>query len=297
MSHSSQLPPAQASSPERVFKRGATLVVIRNEDCVSGVKTLPRPIDVIVTSPPYNLGIAYRQYDDSVSRDLYLAWMSEWAAAMKDALADDGSLFLNVAGKPRDPLVPFEVLDIVCRHFRLQNVIHWVKSIAIPKQDVGDYPGILGDVSVGHYKPLNSPRYLNDCHEYIFHLTKTGDVALDRLAVGVPYQDKSNIGRWKRASRDIRCRGNTWFIPYATIRDRAKDRPHPASFPVKLPTMCVKLHGLHKTRLVVDPFLGIGPSAVACLRLGVDFVGFEIDKTYFDQACAAVEAELAPANG
>ncbi len=296
MSQTTKRAPIQAS-PERVFRQGGASAVIRNEDCVAGVKTLARPIDVIVTSPPYNLGTAYGQYDDCVSRDLYLAWMGEWAAAMKEALADDGSLFLNVGGKPSDPLVPFEVLNVVCRHFRLQNVIHWVKSIAIPKEDAGDYPGILGDVSVGHYKPLNSRRYLNDCHEYIFHLTKTGDVTLDRLAVGVPYQDKSNIGRWKRARRDVRCRGNTWFIPYATIRDRAKDRPHPASFPVKLPGMCVKLHGLHKTGLVVDPFLGIGSSAVACLRLGVDFVGFEIDRTYFDEACAALEAELARSGG
>jgi len=279
--------------PERRFERGRTTIILRNEDCLRGVAALGRPVDVIVTSPPYNLGIRYGRYDDSVSRETYLAWMAEWAAAMKEALSDDGSLFLNVAGKPTDPMVPFEVLNVVSRYFKLQNVIHWVKSIAISKEDAGDYPNILGDITVGHYKPIHSPRFLNDCHEYIFHLSKTGRVPLDRLAVGVPYQDKSNVGRWPGASRDLRCRGNTWFIPYETIHDRAAQRPHPASFPVKLPTMCVKLHGLQRARLVVDPFLGIGPSAVACLRLGVDFVGFEIDRVYFDQACAAVEAELA----
>ncbi len=282
-----------APKTERIYARGPNSIVLRREDCLVGAGRLGRPADVIVTSPPYNIGVAYGRYDDSISRDHYLAWMGEWAAAMSRALAGDGSLFLNVAGKPSDPLVPFEVLETVRRHFKLQNVIHWIKSIAISKEDVGDYPGIVGDVSVGHFKPLNSRRFLNDCHEYIFHLTKSGGVSLDRLAVGVPYQDKSNVGRWKGVAADVRCRGNTWFIPYATIRDRVKDRPHPASFPVKLPMMCVKLHGLARTKLVVDPFLGIGPSAVACLRLGVDFVGFEIDEQYFEQACAAVEAELA----
>lgn len=270
-------------------------MTLRLEDCLDGLKKLAQPVDVVVTSPPYNLGIDYGRYNDSVSRERYLDWMDQWAATVKEALAGAGSLFLNIAGKPTDPMVPFQVLEVMARHFKLQNTIHWVKSIAIPKQDIGDYPHILGDVSVGHYKPLNSPRYLNDCHEFIFHLTKTGDVPVDRLAVGVPYQDKSNVGRWKRPAGDLRCRGNTWFIPYETITDRAKDRPHPASFPVKLPSMCVLLHGLSRTKLVVDPFLGIGPSAVACLRLGVDFVGFEIDEVYFEQACAAVEAEAAPA--
>jgi len=80
-------------------------------------------------------------------------------------------------------------------------VIHWIKSIAISQDDVGDYPGIEGDVAVGHYKPINSKRFINDCHEYIFHFTHKGNVRLDRLAVGVPYQDKSNIDRW--AEKDV----------------------------------------------------------------------------------------------
>jgi len=279
-------------APRRVFEAGSARIVLENDDCLAGLARLDRPVDVVVTSPPYNLGVDYRNYNDSISREAYLAWMSEWAAAVRKVLAPSGSVFLNVAGKPSDPLVPFQVLEVMVRHFKLQNVIHWIKSISISKEDVGDYPGITGDVSVGHYKPVNSPRYLNDCHEYIFHLTLTGNVPLDRLAVGVPYQDKSNVGRWKSAGRDLRCRGNTWFIPYRTIRSRERQRPHPASFPVKLPTMCVKLHGLDRARLVVDPFLGIGNSAVACSKLGLDFVGFEIDRAYYEKACQAVEAAV-----
>ncbi len=277
----------------RAYQAGPATIDLRNADCLSGVRDLARPVDVVVTSPPYNIGVGYREYDDHIDRSHYLAWMDEWARAMSGVLAAEGSLFLNVGGKPSDPMVPFQVLEVMTRHFVLQNVIHWIKSIAISREDAGDYPNITGDVSVGHFKPISSRRFLNDCHEYIFHLTKTGTVPIDRLAVGVPYQDKSNVDRWKRPGRDLRCRGNTWFIPYETIRSREKDRPHPASFPVKLPAMCILLHGLDRVKLVLDPFLGIGPSAVACVRLGVDFVGFEIDSTYFAQACAAVEAELA----
>ena len=267
----------------------ASVSTLHHEDCLAGMRThLQRgSVDVVVTSPPYNLGIDYGQYDDSISRKDYLGWLGEWAVVVKDVLNDNGSVFLNIGSKPSDPSVPFQVLAEMQKHFALQNVIHWIKSIAIEKADVGDYPGISKDIAVGHFKPINSPRFINDCHEYIFHLTKQGHVGLDRLAVGVEYQDKSNVARWSK-KQDKRCRGNTWFVPYKTIKSRAGQRPHPATFPVKIPEMCIRLHGLSKTKLVLDPFLGIGHSALACANLGVNFVGFEIDPEYFKTACDVV---------
>ena len=119
-------------------------------------------------------------------------------------------------------------------------------------------------VSRGHFKPISSRRFLNDCHEYIFHLTPTGHTPVDRLALGVPYADKSNIARWSHTGgSDRRCRGNTWFIPYKTISRREKDRPHPATFPVELAANCIRLHGVKKNLTMLDPFLGIGNSAIA----------------------------------
>ena len=264
------------------------------EDCVTG---MPRhletgSVDVVVTSPPYNLGTQYGSYDDTVERTDYVSWMGEWGSAVSDALSDEGSLFLNIGGKPSDPWGPFEVLLKLREHFELQNVIHWVKSIAILKEDVGRYPGITGNVSVGHYKPINSPRYVNDCHEYIFHLTKQGNTKLDRLAIGVEYQDKSNVARWGGVKEDRRCRGNTWFVPYRTIQSRDKHRPHPATFPIKIPRMCVQLHGVERTRRVLDPFLGIGHSALAAAELGIDFVGFETDTDYCAQSRSAIEEAM-----
>jgi site-specific DNA-methyltransferase (adenine-specific) len=266
-----------------------------NEDCITGMRTrlAPGSVDAIVTSPPYNLGTSYKGYDDTMAREDYLQWIDRWAAAAAETLNEDGSLFLNIGGKPSNPWGPFEVLVELRKHFTLQNVIHWVKSIAIQKEDVGRYPGITGNVSVGHYKPINSPRYINDCHEYIFHLTKSGSISLDRLAIGVEYQDKSNISRWGGADRpDRRCRGNTWFVPYKTIKSRDKQRPHPATFPVKIPKMCLQLHGVEHTGLVLDPFMGIGNTAVACAELGLSCVGFEIEKDYCAQAAQFVQAAI-----
>ena len=289
---------ATPSASFAVEVRGRRIEVI-NGDCLEGMRARLRPgsVDVVVTSPPYNLGTAYTGYDDSIARGDYLSWTGEWGAVVGEILSDRGSFFLNIGGKPSQPWGPFEVLHRLRDHFELQNVIHWVKSIAIRKEDVGRYPGIDSNVSVGHYKPINSPRYVNDCHEYIFHLTKGGDVELDRLALGVEYQDKSNIRRWGGGERaDLRCRGNTWFVPYRTIQSRDKQRPHPAAFPVKIPKMCVQLHGTARARVVVDPFLGIGNSAVACVELGdIDFVGFETDAEYCNQSRVAVEEAVAQA--
>jgi site-specific DNA-methyltransferase (adenine-specific) len=255
-------------------------------DCLEGMRQFigDGEVDVIVTSPPYNLGIKYNSYDDSVSRAQYLDWMDDVAKECKRVLSDVGSFFLNIGYTPKDPWVAWEVAFRFRKHFVLQNVVHWIKSIAIPKDDVGKYPNIQGDIAVGHFKPVNSERFVNKCHEYIFQFTKNGKVGVDKLAIGVPYQDKSNIGRWKTAVRDIRDRGDTWFIPYETICSRKKQRPHPSTFPPKLPEMCIKLHGLEKTKLVLDPFMGIGNTAVACLRLGVDYIGFEIDESYVETA-------------
>jgi len=258
-------------------------------DCLEGMELMDeRSVDVIVTSPPYNIGKPYNSYHDRKPRDQYLDWMESVAMACKRVMKDDASLFLNVGGTPSDPWIPFDVAQRFRKHFVLQNVIIWVKSIAIPREDMGDYPHIKGDLAVGHYKPVNSRRFHHNCFEHIFHFTKRGDVELDKLAIGVPYQDKTNIGRWRSATKDLRDRGNVWFIPYETILE---SRPHPSVFPVKLPEMCIRDHGLQKVDLVLDPFMGIGTTAVACVRLGVDFIGFEIDPTYVKIAEERISAE------
>ncbi len=248
-------------------------------------------VDAIVTSPPYNIGIGYSTYRDDLPREDYLAWTDRWAREAKRCLAAKGSLFLNVGVRPKEPWAAWELAGIFRRHFALQNVIHWIKSISISKRDVGNYPGITQDVTVGHYKPINSDRYVNDQHEYIFHLTHTGEVELDRLAIGVPYQDASNAGRWKKGGGGLHCRGNTWFVPYPTIKYRAKDRPHPASFPAALPERCLRLHGLVSIRRVMDPFMGLGSTALAAARLGLDVIGFDVDEAYLEVARNRLMAE------
>ena len=255
-------------------------------------KISPGSIDVIVTSPPYNLGIPYRSYQDKLPEKSYLQWTDTWVNGASRALEKMGSLFLNVGNKPTQPWTALDVAAEARRYLILQNTIHWVKSIAIDKELTSAQVDLERNLAVGHYKPINSDRFLNDCHEFIFHFTPTGRTTLDRQAIGVPYQDPSNITRWKVTNRGVRCRGNTWFIPYKTIQNRKRDRPHPATFPPLLPIYCLKLHGLKRIQLVMDPFMGLGSTAVACAELGINFIGIEMDRTYLDKAVERVKEIL-----
>jgi site-specific DNA-methyltransferase (adenine-specific) len=286
--------PTPSPAPHTALAAGRATLRFFLGDCLDVMSALPaQSVSVIVTSPPYNLGVGYRTYDDSLPRSEYLAWTSTWVEAAARVLAPDGSLFLNVGAKPTDPWGPMDVAQVARAHLRLQNTIHWIKSIVIEKEVAGKAAALDQDLAVGHYKPINSPRFVNDCHEFIFHFTPEGRTPLDRRAIGVAYQDPSNIARWRTGGENLRCRGNAWFIPYDTIQSRDKERPHPASFPPRIPEYCLRLHGLSRLQLVMDPFLGLGSAAVACAKLEVDFAGVEIDGHYLEEAVERIRRMVA----
>lgn len=286
-------------SPRRLPKPDVTLRGARSTlrfyhaDSLVLLARLPVGVaDVVITSPPYNLGVRYRSYSDTLPHAGYLEWTNLWVAAVSRVLQRKGSLFLNVGTKPTRPWTAIDIAQEARQHLKLQNTIHWIKSIVIEQDAAGRRAALDRDLAVGHYKPINSDRFLHDCHEYVFHLTPDGNTPLDRLALGVSYQDPSNVTRWQAAADGLRCRGNTWFIPYETIQNRDRDRPHPATFPPKLPKSCLRLHGLRRVRTALDPFMGLGSTAVACAELGVDFIGIEMDRGYLDEAVSRARAAL-----
>jgi site-specific DNA-methyltransferase (adenine-specific) len=254
-------------------------------DCVAGMNNLPEnSIDIVVTSPPYNIGMKYKSYRDNLAPSEYIKWSIEWMRAVKRVLKPDGSFFLNIGAAPSSQLMPHQIAIEFCKELELQNTFHWVKSISVETTE-GEF------VTSGHFKPINSKRYVTDCHEYVFHFTKTGSVSLNRLSIGVPYKDKSNIGRWKHTSgADKRCRGNTWFIPYKTIHRRDIQRPHPATFPVQLAKNCILLHGVAHEMTVMDPFVGLGNAALAAYECGISkFIGFDIELDYLNYSQESIE--------
>ena len=250
--------------------------IIYNQDCVEGMLSMPAgSVDIVVTSPPYNLNIKYGKYKDDLPRESYLKWLHDVFSAINHCLKDDGHFFLNMGYSNIDPWVGMDVANVARESFVLQNNISWVKSIHV------------NDKTSGHFKPINSNRFTCPTWEHLFHFTKTGKVEVDRLAVGVPYEYYEGNIRGKNTAEtkpNLRDKGNCWFVPYETISNRIKHRgKHPATFPIALIEQCIKFSGV-KNGLLVDPFIGSGTSAIAAIRQNVDYIGFDIDQDYIDFA-------------
>jgi DNA modification methylase len=76
--------------------RTGKTIQLYNSDCLKGVDIFPdNYFDVIVTSPPYNLGISYDVYDDKIPREKYLEWIKKVAIKIKQKMKRNGSFFLN----------------------------------------------------------------------------------------------------------------------------------------------------------------------------------------------------------
>jgi site-specific DNA-methyltransferase (adenine-specific) len=274
---------------EQIWKVGDQRVVLA--DCLPILSSIRSGlIDVVVTSPPYNLDVGYDLHNDRIPRESYLTWLGQRFTELYRALKPDGSFFLNIngSGTADDLLLPRAIADqAFAAGFLPQNEIVWVKAIEVD--------GVIR----GHVKPVNSPRYLTRMFEKILHLTKHGDVSLDKLAIGLEYADKSNLGRHNKSQADptidkpdSRDRGNVWVIPYATVQSKTGKFDHPTGFPVELPTWCIKLHGLRPDLVVLDPFAGTGTTLVAAQALGVQGIGIEISRKYAETAVQRLPAAV-----
>lgn len=226
-------------------------------------------VDAVVTSPPYNIGADYIGSTDK--RSDYAEWTAQW---VKEAVrVSRNGLMLNIGSKVSSRGALYRALSAITNVAAIQNEIIWVKSITI------------GEVTYGHFKPVNSARYTNNTHELILHVVKR-TVDIDKLAIGVPFTDKSNISRFSgNGGNDLRCRGSVWFVPYPT---RTEKLPHPATFPVTLAEMMIKFIAASS---VLDPFAGSGSTAVACANLGVGFSGCDISEFYVKLANERIENE------
>ncbi|MDA4112130.1 MAG: site-specific DNA-methyltransferase [Thaumarchaeota archaeon] len=214
-------------------------------------------IQVCVTSPPYFRNKKYEtQYSTYPEYRRYLIGI--WKEVNR-VLADSGLLFVNIGNSFDNQFKSHEVArDVVDLGFHFVQPVIWVK---------------------GHHSPVQGETHLNHLYEHIFIFSKTEGYSLNRLAIGVPYKDKSNIGRWKIAKQDLRCRGDVWHINYETVQKHS-EKMHDAIFPKMLPEMCIKLASKRKSDRILDPFLGSGTTILAASELGRKSIGYEINPSY-----------------
>ena len=137
-----------------------------------------------------------------------------------------GSLFLNVGSKPTDPWTALDVAQAARPHLQLQNTLHWVKSIAIDRDAAG---GARAGPRPGG-RATTSRSTARGSSTTATSSSSTSRRRAGRRStgwrVGVPYQDESNITRWRGAGGGRRCRGNTWFLP---VRHHPEPRRGPAA--------------------------------------------------------------------
>ena len=239
---------------------------IFHADSITHLPTMsPGIVDVVITSPRYNFGKNYGpDVTDKTPMDAYFNEMTALAGGIKHVLKDDGLLFLNVGTNAANPLHDADVAQAFkAAGLVLQERIVWIKA----------------DEDGGHFTPINSKCYLNNLWESLFIFSKTGRIELDRLAIGVPYLDETNIKRWKHGQA-VHCRGDVWKIPYQTIQNRAEERDgHEATFPRLLVERCLRLAEKGRKGLnVLDPCCGTGTVPCIAVELGHNGVGIDLSE-------------------
>jgi site-specific DNA-methyltransferase (adenine-specific) len=241
----------------------AARITIKHGDCLAVLQTMPEAsVDCIVTSPPYNLGKPYNVHDDRMPEAAYLGWQGNVAMESRRVLKPGGHLFLNIGWNTRHPMRSIDVLLAYRPYYVLQNMIAWVKSLAIdgsalPDGDLKTLPALkawlervglptsgkdgvairrglcealrtdMHERTIGHMPSLNSEFFVNPGWEHIWHLSPTGRSPIDRQAIGVPYVWKDQPARFGHG-RDVHCRGDAWQIPYDTIQNKDERFHHPS---------------------------------------------------------------------
>ena len=94
------------------------------------------------------------------------------------------------------------------------------------------------------------------------------------------YKENLRHNKSVETKPNLRDKGNCWFIPYETRQTKLERGRHQATFPVRLVEDCLKLTGT--TGTVLDPFMGTGTTAVAAVKLGWKYSGYEIDEEYVE---------------
>ena len=217
---------------------------IHNMDCVEGMKLISdNSIDCIITSPPYNFDMAYKEYKDKRAWEDYREWLrTVWKESYR-ILKSGGRLIVNIQPLFSDyiPTHHYISTDIINCGFLWKAEFLWEKNNYNCKY-----------CSWGSWKSPSAP-YIKYTWEFIEVFCK----------------DKY-IHKGKKEDIDITADEFKKFVlakwSIAPER-RMKEFNHPAMFPEELPYRCIKLF-TYKNDIVLDPFIGVGTTAVVAKKWG-----------------------------
>ena len=216
-------------------------------------------IDLIVTSPPYNVDIKYNSHNDTMSYVDYLTFTREWLTKCYALLRDDGRFCLNI---PLDKNKGGQ-----------QSVCADITTIA--KQAGFNYHStiIWNEQNISRRTAWGS--WLSAAAPYVI-------APVEVIVILYKKDWKKTSG--SRESDITRKEFIEWTNGVWNFMGESKKRVgHPAPFPPELPRRCIKLFSFLGDT-VLDPFLGSGSTLLACLRTGRKGIGVEIDEKYCELA-------------
>jgi len=210
-------------------------------------------VHLMVTSPPYNVT---KEYDADLSLDEYLRLLGKVFAETYRVLVDGGRACVNVANLGRKPYIPLS--DYISRlmiemGFQMRGEIIWHKRA-----------GAGVSMAWGSWQSASNP-VLRDVHEYILVFSK-GAFNRPKTDRQVDTITKKQFIKWTKS---------VWTMN----PESAKKVGHPAPFPIELPFRLIQLYTF-KGDVVLDPFMGSGTTAIAALRAGRRYIGYETNPEY-----------------
>ena len=211
-------------------------------------------VDLIITSPPYNVG---KEYEDSLTDAQYKRFLYDAFEECRRVMKDDARICINITGSGRNPYKPLH---------------HWVGAIMdrlkfVMRGDIVWDKGASGrgGTAWGSWKSASNPT-LRDNHEFILVYSKKD---MKKEAKG---EDTISPLDFTRATAGM------W-----RIQTESSNIGHPAPFPVQLPLRLMELYSF-KDEVVLDPFMGSGTTALACIRADRKFIGYELEPKYINLA-------------
>lgn len=279
--------------PDVGVKNTATLELDRiiHGNCLDILKTLPdASIDLIFTSPPYadNRKATY----NGVPIGQYVEWFLPISAELKRVLKPEGSFVLNIKERTANGERQTYVLELILA-MKNQGWL-WTEEYIWHKKNC--YPG-------------KWPNRFRDAWERCLHFTKQKRFKMYQEAVMVPMGDwaKKRLAKLSETDR-IRDESHVgsgfgknvsnWLgrkYAYPTnvlhLATECSNRGHSASFPISLPTWFIKLF-TEEGNVVLDPFVGSGTTALACIELNRHYIGIEAGKQYWELANEGIRQKL-----
>ncbi|MBI3742212.1 MAG: site-specific DNA-methyltransferase, partial [Chloroflexi bacterium] len=242
-------------------------------------------VQLVVTSPPYNVGKEYAHHLDNMELRDYLAYLeAAWKECLR-VLVPGGRIAINIANTSRKPYVPLNAYiarQMIELGFLMRGEIIW---------DKGASAGI--STAWGSFARASNPT-LRDVHEYILVFSKATYKLEESRGKESGIENLEFVewtkSVWRTPQEELQDAQNSlWkFDTQSKRRNGAHSPAHPAPFPIDLPLRLVLLY----TNIgdnVLDPFMGSGTTALAAKITQRHYIGYEISCEY----CALAEERLA----